>query len=96
MHAALQAAFDRKVPVLAVSQCTDGGISLGRYAAGRVLLDSGVVDGRDMTTEMAFAKMQFALSLSSDFQTRRDFLATSQCGEMCVPSHEDGINRVSR
>lgn len=41
-----------------------------------------MVDGRDMSPEMAFAKMQFALSLSGDFDSRRDFLGSNQCGEM--------------
>lgn len=85
MRAALQAAYDRKIPVLAVSQCPEGGMRLGTYAAGKVLRDTGVVDGCDMSPEMAFAKMQFALSLSSDFETRRDFLSNSQCGEMLAP-----------
>ena len=35
-----------------------------------------------MTVEMAFAKMQFALSLAPDFETRRQYLSHSQCGEM--------------
>lgn len=82
MRRALQAAHDRGVPVLAVSQCPEGGMRLGTYAAGKVLQDTGVVDGRDMSPEMAFAKMQFALSLSGDFDSRRDFLGSNQCGEM--------------
>ena len=86
MRAALQSAFARQVPVLAVSQCPEGGMRLGTYAAGKVLQETGVVDGRDMSPEMAFAKMQFALSLSADFETRRKFLGTSQCGEMLDPS----------
>ncbi|WP_417525655.1 asparaginase [Marinovum sp.] len=85
MRAALQAACAREVPVLAVSQCPEGGMRLGTYAAGQVLQDTGVVDGRDMSPEMAFAKMQFALSLTPDFEARRDFLATPQCGEMLAP-----------
>ena len=81
-RAALQAAFDRQVPVLAVSQCPEGGMRLGTYAAGQGLRQTGVIDGRDMTVEMAFAKMQFALSLAPDFETRRQYLSHSQCGEM--------------
>lgn len=85
MRAALQAAYDREVPVLAVSQCPEGGMRLGTYAAGKVLQDTGVVDGRDMSPEMAFAKLQFALSLELGFEARRQFLATSLCGEMLAP-----------
>lgn len=82
MRTALESAYQREVPVIAVSQCPEGGMRLGTYAAGKVMRDSGVIDGRDMSPEMAFAKMQFALTVYSDFTDRRRYLARGQCGEM--------------
>lgn len=82
MRAALQQAYDCRVPVVAVSQCPEGGMRLGTYAAGKVMQDTGVIDGRDMSPEMAFTKMQFALSMFDDFESRRRFIGTSQCGEL--------------
>jgi L-asparaginase len=37
-----------------------------------------------MTPEMAFVKIQFALSQQSDFDALQRYLATDQCGEMAV------------
>jgi L-asparaginase len=82
MRAALQGAARRQIPVVAVSQCPEGGMQLGTYAAGRVLRDTGVIDGRDMTPEMAYTKLQFALSQQVSADARRAFLATPQCGEL--------------
>lgn len=81
MHAALAKAHDRQVPVVAISQCPEGGMRLGTYAAGKVMRDNGVVDGRDMTVEMAFAKLQYCLSLYSSFSEQLAYLNTSHCGE---------------
>lgn len=82
IRAALEKARSRKVPVLAISLCAEGGIRPGIYAAGRFLHETGVIAGGAMGQEMAFAKMQFALSLFSNFEERRHYLATAQCGEM--------------
>lgn len=82
IRAALEKARSRKVPVLAISLCTEGGIRLGTYAAGRFLHEGGVIAGGAMGQEMAFAKMQFALSLFTDFEEQRRYLGTACCGEM--------------
>lgn len=82
MRAALTLAADRGIPVMAVSQCPEGGMKLGTYAAGQVMRDTDVIDGRDVTPEMAYVKLQFSLSLGLDAVSRRDFLSHSQCGEL--------------
>ena len=71
----------QEVPILAVSQCPEGGIRLGTYAAGRVMRDNGVIDGRDITPEMAYAKLQFALSLYPSFDRQKNYLSSLLCGE---------------
>lgn len=82
MRALLGKARAREIPVIAVSQCPEGGMKLGTYAAGKVMRDNGVIDGRDMTPEMAYVKLHFCLSRECGYQARRDFLAGSQCGEL--------------
>ncbi len=82
MGAVLGAAFDRHVPVVAVSQCPEGGMKLGTYAAGKVMRDNGVIDGRDITPEMAYVKLHFGLSQSTDYQSRRAYLEHCLCGEL--------------
>lgn len=86
MRAALARARAREVPVVAVSQCPEGGIKLGTYASGKILVDNGVIDGRDITPDMAYVKMQFCLSNCSDFAERTGFLGTCLCGEFTPES----------
>ncbi|MEY8880497.1 asparaginase [Donghicola sp. XS_ASV15] len=81
LRAALHRAQERQIPVVAVSQCAEGGIRLGTYAAGGILRETGVIDGRDMTPEMAYAKIQFALSQFDNIDSQHDYLTTCQCGE---------------
>lgn len=84
IRAALGRARDRAVPVIAVSQCPEGGMKLGTYAAGQVMRDNNVVDGRDTTPEMAYVKLHFALSLHDGYEARCAFLAQSQVGEFTL------------
>ncbi len=75
---ALSTAQSRGIPVLAVSQCPEGGMALGTYAAGAILRDNGVIDGRDMTVEAAYAKLHHALTQTGDPMDR---LNACLCGE---------------
>lgn len=81
LAAGLKVAADRRIPVVAVSQCPEGGMALGTYAAGAILRDGGVIDGRDMTVEAAYAKLLFALSVSEEPDRQRSLLVASLCGE---------------
>ncbi|NIZ14303.1 asparaginase [Phaeobacter sp. HF9A] len=81
LRRAMQQARDSGVPVLAVSQCAEGGISIGTYSAGAMLADTGAIDGRDMTVEAAYAKLLHALSVTGDAEARRQLLQTRLCGE---------------
>lgn len=78
LEKALKTAAARGIPVLAVSQCPEGGIAFGTYAAGSILRDNGVIDGRDMTVEAAYTKMLHALSVEGETCER---LSRSLCGE---------------
>lgn len=76
---ALHRAQARGTLVLAVSQCAEGGLSPGAYAAGSLMEEAGILPGADMTAEAAYAKLALALSLPED--QRRAFLARTLCGE---------------
>lgn len=77
----LIAARDRGAPVIAVSQCPEGSIALGTYAAGAILVDAGVIDGRDMTVEAAYVKLRHVLAYSDDPAVRHARLGQLLCGE---------------
>ena len=62
LREALLTARKRSIPVLGVSQCAEGGVAFGTYAAGNLLIEAGVIDGGDMTAEAAYAKLMLALS----------------------------------
>lgn len=78
---ALRTATTRGVPVVAVSQCPEGGMALGTYAAAAILRRNGVIDGRDMTVEAAYAKLTYVLARSSDPAQRTLWLTQALCGE---------------
>ena len=44
-----------------VTQCQDGAVAMDLYETGRRLKQAGVVNGRDITTESALAKLMVLL-----------------------------------
>ncbi len=77
---ALAIAQERSIPVVAVSQCAEGGIALGSYASDQLLLQYGVIDGRDMTVEAAYVKLTLLLSMENPVD-RNTALTQCLCGE---------------
>lgn len=48
--------------LIVCSQCTEGAVQLGTYAASSGLIQAGAVSGGDMTTEAAVAKLYYLFS----------------------------------
>jgi len=53
-------------PVIMTSQCLFGTVNMNVYAAGRELLEAGLISGKDMLPETAMVKLMWALSLEED------------------------------
>lgn len=58
----LKKAHDHGTLVVVRSQCPEGKVNLGSYAASLSLKEIGAVDGGDMTTEAALAKLYYLFS----------------------------------
>lgn len=62
----LYATKDKKLTLVNITQCNQGMVEMGIYAAGAQLISRGVVSGGDMTPEAALVKMQFLLGQGYD------------------------------
>lgn len=56
-------AVARGCRIVAVSQCEQGGLEAGAYAAGAAIWETGVINGGDMTPERAFCTLWLDLSV---------------------------------
>ncbi|WP_336651491.1 MULTISPECIES: asparaginase domain-containing protein [unclassified Leucobacter] len=70
------------LPVVAVTQCSVGGVDLARYAVGRELAAAGVIDGSDLTAEAATAKLGFLLDRGHRGAELRTLMEQNLVGEL--------------
>lgn len=78
----LQWAKESRIPVLNVTQCAEGSVEMGKYAASTQLQSCDVVNGRDITTEAAVTKMMYLLSLKLPYEEVCRLLGEDLRGEM--------------
>ncbi len=76
----------RGIPVAAVSQCLYDGSDLSIYESGRMALQNGIWDARDMTTEAAVTKMMWCLGQKTE--DVRSLFFTPRFGEIS-PGREE-------
>jgi L-asparaginase len=77
----LQAAINRGLILLNVSQCPGGMVEQGRYETSKVLADIGVISGGDITLEAAITKLMLLLA-EYDTEGTRTRIGISLAGEM--------------
>ena len=57
----LQRAINNNIPIVNVSQCISGSVDLGQYETSSQLKKIGIIDGKDITTESAVAKLIYLI-----------------------------------
>lgn len=78
----LQKTFERKIPVVNITQCISGGVLMGHYQTSMHLKKAGVISGKNMTTESAIAKLKLLLGKKTAFENLKLEFESSIRGEM--------------
>ena len=78
----IERAYQNGTIITVCSQCSQGAVSLGTYAASSALRRVGAVNGRDMTTEAALAKSYYLMSISDDMAFVKSQMQKNLRGEL--------------
>ncbi len=78
----LRKTIDSGVPIVNITQCNGGSVQMGNYETSVALASIGLINGKDMTTEVALVKMMYLLGQDLDAKTFKTIFETSLRGEM--------------
>ncbi len=67
--------------IAAISQCSQGRVKMGAYAAGNGLVDAGVLSGDDMTPEAVYTKLVHLIAQPLSPEDRRERFMMPLVGE---------------
>ncbi len=80
----LKTAINRGLIILNVTQCMTGAVEHGKYETSIKLDETGVISGRDITTEAALAKLMYLLGEGHDNKAVKKLLNMSLRGEVTL------------
>jgi len=78
----LKEAIKRNIPIVNVTQCIGGSVLLGHYETSTQLKKIGIIDGKDITTESAIAKLKYLIGENISSDNFRTIFETPLRGEM--------------
>ena len=78
----IRRAYESGAVITVCSQCVQGAVSLGAYAASKALRDIGAVNGKDMTTEAALTKLYYLFSLGLSPEEIKEGMSRNLRGEL--------------
>jgi L-asparaginase len=80
--AGIRAAIDAGISVVITTQCLYDSADLQVYQVGNKLLQLGVIQGRDMTTEAAMTKLMWAIGQGMNQKEIRKLFSIDLAGEV--------------
>ena len=78
----IKKAIDEGIRIVNVTQCAGGSVILGHYETSVQLKEIGLIDGKDITTESAIAKMMYLLGEKLSKNDFKHFFEKSLRGEI--------------
>jgi len=78
----LKKALDKNILIVNVSQCISGSVLLGHYETSSTLKEMGIINGKNITTESAVAKLIYLLGIKIPQREFKEIFETSLRGEM--------------